>query len=179
MLPLFSSLKILQEEEASLRKGKEQMRKNISHESIEIMLTRSGSSHTVLLTSFRRNGQGISTPVGMRFVNGQMYFITPASTWKARRIANNPHITLALCTFQGKVRSLVVDGMAYRLAGVEAKQARKLVCVGLAGWLVNAFYTVRYPGDKTAMYEVVLQPAPQHAKNSTSIFRGALQENQS
>jgi len=139
---------------------KKQMRKNTSLDSMETMLTKSGTSHTVLLTSFRRNGQGVGTPVGMMGVDGTLYFMTPASTWKAKRIAHNPHVTLALCTFRGKTLSPAVDGVGRRLLGLEAKRARKLICIGFAGWLVNGFYTVRYPGNKTAVYEVVLQPAP-------------------
>src|SRR5579859_271235 len=100
------------------------MSKKNDLKSIQTLLTRPGTSHTVLLTSFRRNGQGIGTPVGMMSASGQVYFMTPASSWKTKRIANNPHVTLALCTFQGKVLSPVVDGMARRLAGFEAKRAR-------------------------------------------------------
>ena len=136
------------------------MRKNTSLDSIETMLMRSGRSHTVLLTRFRRNGQGVGTPVGMMPVDGRLYFMTPASTGKTRRIVHNPHVTLALCTFGGKTLSPAIDGVASRLLGSEATRARKLIGVGFAGWLVNGFYMVRYPGDKTAVYEVVLQPAP-------------------
>ncbi len=78
------------------------MSKNNALTSMQMLLTQSGSSHTILLTSFRRNGQGVGTPVGMKSVDGTLYFMTPASTWKARRIANTPHVTLALCTFQGE-----------------------------------------------------------------------------
>lgn len=141
------------------------MGKNNDLKSMQMLLTQPGTSHTVLLTSFRRNGQGVGTPVGMISAGGQMYFMTPTSSWKTRRIASNPHVTLALCTFQGKVLSPVADGVARRLAGTEAKRARKLLCAGFAGWLVNGFYTVRYPGDKTAVYEVVLQPAPHQASS--------------
>jgi Pyridoxamine 5'-phosphate oxidase len=42
------------------------------------------------------------TQVGIIAVDGKLYFMTPASTWKARRVAHNPHVTLVLCTFGGK-----------------------------------------------------------------------------
>jgi PPOX class probable F420-dependent enzyme len=137
------------------------MSKNTTPDSIETMLTRSRSSHTVLLTSFRRSGQGVSTPVGMMAVEGKLYFMTPASTWKARRIAHTPHIQLALCTFGGKALSPTVDGVARRLVDSDAKRARKWICAGLAGWLVNIFFMLRYPDNRTAVYEVVVQPAPE------------------
>lgn len=132
------------------------MNKQIAPDSIEALLQDSGSSHTVLLTSFRRKGQGVDTPVGMRAMEGKLYFMTPASSWKVRRIAHTPHVQLALCTFRGQAQSRSVDGMAQRLAAAEAKQARKWICAGLAGWFVNILFAVRYPGNKTAVYEVVL-----------------------
>ncbi|QBD78315.1 PPOX class F420-dependent oxidoreductase [Ktedonosporobacter rubrisoli] len=125
--------------------------------SIQELCMRSGCSHTVLLTSFRRDGRGIGTPVGMMSIDNKLYFMTSTSTWKAKRIAHTPHVQLALCTYQGKVLGPAVDGTALRLMGAKAKQARKWICVGLFGFLMNLFYILRYPGDKTAIYEVSLQ----------------------
>jgi PPOX class probable F420-dependent enzyme len=123
---------------------------------MEALLTRSGSSHTILLTSFRRSGQGVSTPVGMMAVDGKLYFMTPASTWKVRRLTHTPRVQVAVCTFGGKALGPVVDGVARRLTGPEAHWARKRICVGLFGWVVDRFYALRYPGDQTAVYEVKL-----------------------
>lgn len=132
------------------------MSKQTALNQIETLLIHSGRSHTVLLTSFRRNGQGVDTPVGMMAMEGKLYFMTPASSWKVRRIAHTSHVQLALCTFGGQAQSRAIDGVARRPAGPEAKRARKWICAGLAGWLVNILFMVRYPGDKTAVYEVVL-----------------------
>lgn len=123
---------------------------------METLFARTGSSHTVLLTSFRRTGQGVGTPVGMKARDGKVYFMTPASTWKAKRLAHTPRVRLALCTFKGQPLSPPVDGVTRRLTGLEAKQARRWICTGVAGWMINAFYMIRFPGDKTAVYEVVL-----------------------
>jgi PPOX class probable F420-dependent enzyme len=154
------------------------MSKNNALDSMQALSARSGVSHTILLTSFRRNGQGVGTPVGMMSGDGKLYFMTPASTWKARRIAHNPHVRLALCTFQGQVLSPAVDGTARRLVSAEAKRGRKLICVGAFGFLMNVFYMLRYPGDKTAVYEIALQPLEQHEEASTNVSRSALGQNQ-
>ena len=53
-------------------------------------LTTPRKGHTTLLTSFRRNGTGIGTPVGTVAPNGKLYFMTAADTWKVKRLANNP-----------------------------------------------------------------------------------------
>lgn len=132
------------------------MSKNDASTCIQALCTRSGYTHTVLLTSFRRNGQEVGTPVGMMSAHNKLYFMTPASTWKARWIAYTPYVRQALCTFQGKVLSPSAEGTARRLAGPEAKRGRKLICVGPYGFLMNLFYLLRYPGDKTAVYEASL-----------------------
>jgi PPOX class probable F420-dependent enzyme len=60
----------------------------------------------------------------MMSAGGRLYFMTPASSWKARRIANNPRVTLALCAFRGQALGPAVEGMARRLAGSDARQAQ-------------------------------------------------------
>ena len=156
------------------------MSKNTALDSMETMLKESGSSHTVLLTSFRRNGQARGTPVGMRSANRKLYFMTPASTWKARRLAHTPRVQLALCTFGGKVLSPPAEGTARRLAGAEAKRGRKLICVGPYGFLMNLLFLLLYPGDKTAVYEVSLHPERQgeagNAHGSQAAFAQTQQE---
>ena len=73
------------------------MSKSKTVDTIHAALTQPGTTHTVFLTSFRRSGQGIGSPVGMAVADGKLYFMTPADTWKARRIANNPRlVSLAL-----------------------------------------------------------------------------------
>ena len=62
----------------------------------------------------------------------------------------------ALCTFQGKVLSPAVAGVARRLSGKEARRARARLRVGFIGWMWNIIFSLRYPGDKTAVYEVSL-----------------------
>ncbi len=53
------------------------------------------TSRTALLISFRRNGQGVSTPVGIRLADGKAYFTTWSTTGKVKRIANNSLVALA------------------------------------------------------------------------------------
>ena len=129
--------------------------------SIQDMLANPGPSHSVLLTSFRRNGQGVGAPVGMVAADGKLYFMTPADTWKVKRIARNPHVQLALCTFRGEVLSPAVDGVARRMSGSEAQRARKLLRANLLGWFWHIVFSIRYPGDKTAVYEIALETQPE------------------
>ena len=115
-----------------------------------------GAGQIALLTTFRRNGQGVGTPVGTMTADGKVYFMTPTASWKAKRIANHPQVTLAPCTFQGEVLGPTVEGVARRLSGSDARRARRLICVGVLGLVWDITYRLRYPGEKTTVFEIAL-----------------------
>lgn len=125
-------------------------------ESTSSFLTDSSSHHQVLLTTFRRNGEGVATPVGTVTANNKIYFMTPAHTWKAKRIARDPRVTLAPSTGRGKPLGPAIEGTAVRLYGDEAQQAKARLRTGLLGKFWNLIFALRFPGDKTAFYEVTL-----------------------
>ena len=62
-----------------------------------------GSEHYVSLTSFRRDGTPVATPVWVIAHDGRLYVWTGARTGKVRRIRGNPEVTLAACTARGTV----------------------------------------------------------------------------
>ncbi len=110
------------------------------------------ASGVALLTSFRRDGRGIGTPVGIRLGDGKAYFTTRESTWKARRIANSPRVTLAPSTSGGRVTGPTVEGVARRMEGQEAELALRRA--GLWGRMWILLYKVLAPGDRWIPYEV-------------------------
>jgi len=73
------------------------------------------TSNVALLTSYKRDGSEVGTPVGVGVVDGTVYFTTRAKSWKAKRIARDPHVTLAPCTKRGAVLGATVDGIAHRI----------------------------------------------------------------
>jgi PPOX class probable F420-dependent enzyme len=119
-------------------------------------LTTPGKGHTTILTSFRRNGMGVGSPVGTVDSRGKLYFMTPANTWKVKRLAHNPRVTIAPGTYKGEALGPAIEGTARRLSGKELKQARDLLRVGVVGHFWGFIFDLRYPGDKTAVYEISL-----------------------
>src|SRR5258708_31464187 len=78
------------------------------------------SANVALLTTFRRNGQGVDPPVGIRLAEGKAYFTTWSTTGKVKRLANNPRVTVASYTkMRRKVIGSTVEGIARRLEGTE------------------------------------------------------------
>jgi len=54
------------------------------------------------LTTFRRSGKAVPTTVWFAFVDGKAYVFTSANSGKAKRIRNNPRVTLTPSNFRGK-----------------------------------------------------------------------------
>ncbi len=50
------------------------------------------------LTSFRRDGTGVSTPVWFVQENGRLFVRTDGDSYKVKRIAHNPSVTIAECS---------------------------------------------------------------------------------
>ena len=66
-------------------------------------LDRIGRGSHVSLTTFRRNGQAVPTPVGSLVQDGTLYALTPPETGKVKRIRNNPQVAIAACNMKGTV----------------------------------------------------------------------------
>jgi uncharacterized protein len=110
-------------------------------------------SKVAQLTTFRRNGQEVNTPVGIQVVNGKGYFTTWSTTGKVKRLAQNPRVTLAPFTkFGMKVIGPTVEGTARRLEEAEVEKLSALFKPGLWGRVWNRIYQLR--GWQAIHYEV-------------------------
>lgn len=66
----------------------------------------------ISLTTFKRDGTPVSTPVWFNILNGKICITTPTQSWKVKRISNNPRVEFATCTQRGKVTGPVFTGEA-------------------------------------------------------------------
>ncbi|MFM8238572.1 MAG: PPOX class F420-dependent oxidoreductase [Actinomycetota bacterium] len=64
------------------------------------------------LTTFKRDGTPVVTPIWFNVIDGRIVVTTPASSWKVKRVANNPKVTFATCTQRGKVTGPTFTGTA-------------------------------------------------------------------
>jgi hypothetical protein len=84
----------------------------------------------VLLTTFRKNGEGVPTAVWIAALpDGSCGFTTEAASGKVKRIRNNPKVTLQPCDMRGKVRegAIVVHATAEVLMGADAQMVRDAI----------------------------------------------------
>jgi uncharacterized protein len=82
------------------------------------------------LTSFKRDGTGVATPVWFVADGDRLLVTTDAQSFKAKRIRRNPAVTVALCSAGGRLRSEPLPARAVfipdsELARVERLMARK------------------------------------------------------
>lgn len=57
----------------------------------------------ILLTTIRKNGAAVPTPVWFAEDNDKLYIKTRADAGKTKRIRNNPQVRVAPCTIRGRV----------------------------------------------------------------------------
>lgn len=57
----------------------------------------------ISLTTFRKTGAGVATPVWFGEEDGKLYVMTRSDMGKTKRIRNNPQVRVAPCTIRGKV----------------------------------------------------------------------------
>jgi uncharacterized protein len=112
------------------------------------------SSKTALLTTFRRGGEAVGTPLSIALAGGKAYFVTASDSGKAKRLAQTPKVTLAPCTISGKITGETVAGQARLLDPEERKRTAKGLLKPTGGlfWSLVAY---RLQGRKMVLFEVV------------------------
>jgi PPOX class probable F420-dependent enzyme len=79
------------------------------------------------LTTFRRDGTGVATPVWFVTEAGKIFIVTEAGSYKVRRIRRNPSVTVAECTASGRLRSAHVPARAQIIPPGETHRAEALM----------------------------------------------------
>jgi PPOX class probable F420-dependent enzyme len=62
-----------------------------------------GSARYVSLTTFKKDGSPVATPVWITGSDGQYAFTTGDKAWKTVRLHNNPSVRVQICDFRGRV----------------------------------------------------------------------------
>jgi PPOX class probable F420-dependent enzyme len=57
----------------------------------------------ISLTTFKRDGSPVSSPVWITGTGGTYVFTTGATAWKTRRLLRNPSVEVRVCSMRGSV----------------------------------------------------------------------------
>lgn len=66
----------------------------------------------ISLTTYRRNGNAVPTPVWFAEKNGKFYITTNVDAGKVKRIRNNGHVKFSACDARGLIHGEELTGMA-------------------------------------------------------------------
>jgi PPOX class probable F420-dependent enzyme len=110
---------------------------------------------TALLTTYKRDGTAVPTPVTIAVDGDRAYVRTWDSAWKAKRMRNNPAVLVAPSTVRGRATGPATAARSRLLDGEEARQAARAIARRqpiLQGVVVPLFHKLmRY---RTLHYEL-------------------------
>ncbi|MFI7596285.1 PPOX class F420-dependent oxidoreductase [Actinoplanes sp. NPDC049681] len=81
-----------------------------------------GAEKYVLLTTFRKDGRAVPTPLWVVPDGAGLAFWTPKGTGKLKRIRNSGRVTVAACDVRGNVKGEAIEATAR--IGAEADRVR-------------------------------------------------------
>jgi PPOX class probable F420-dependent enzyme len=62
-----------------------------------------GRNNYVSLTTYRKDGTAVATPVWFVVNGNELLIISDADAWKVKRIRTNSHVVVTVCDFRGRI----------------------------------------------------------------------------
>jgi PPOX class probable F420-dependent enzyme len=123
-----------------------------------VTLDQLGNAQYVLLTTFRRDGTGVPTPLWVARDGDALVVWTPVGTGKVKRIRNRSEVTVAPCTFRGEATGPSVTGTATVLDPEASRPGKSLIQhkYGVSGWLTMTGSRIRRGSAGTVCIRITL-----------------------
>ena len=102
-----------------------------------------GREQCIALTTFRKTGQAVTTPVWFAISLGTIYVETHADAGKLKRLRHTARVTLAPCTYSGKITGSVSKGNARMLTESEESTAASVALAKKYGVMRSLYHFVR------------------------------------
>ena len=83
------------------------------------------NTKTIVLTTYKRDGNPVDTPVSIAFDGDRAFFRSYDKAWKTKRLRRNPDVRVAPATVKGTVTGPAIDARATLLEGDEARVAAR------------------------------------------------------
>ncbi len=64
----------------------------------------------ISLTTFKRSGDAVQTPVWFALHDGKFYLFSEAKAWKVKRLSRDDRVRVAACSVAGKVHGDWIEG---------------------------------------------------------------------
>lgn len=121
-------------------------------------LERLASGKYLLVTTFRRDGRGVPTPVWVARDGDALGVWTVADSGKVKRIRNRADVLVSACDIRGNASGEQLEGRAELMTAQQTAHHRKLLArkYGLSGRLVLAASRIRRGRDGTVGIRITL-----------------------
>ncbi len=115
-----------------------------------------GNASYVLLTTFRKDGTPVSTPVWVVRIGDELRVWTIRDSGKVKRIRRSGRAQIAPCTMRGNPRVPSIDATARLLPDSEAPAVLSALAskYGVMGWWTKMMQ--RFTGDTRAVVGVTI-----------------------
>ncbi|MFI1398233.1 PPOX class F420-dependent oxidoreductase [Streptomyces sp. NPDC020681] len=83
----------------------------------------------ISVTTFRKNGTGVPTPVWFVEDGGKLYVWSRTDSWKVKRLRNDQRVVVSVCDARGRIAegALTAEGTAELLDAAGTAAIRKLL----------------------------------------------------
>src|SRR6476646_560874 len=99
-----------------------------------------GRAQCIALTTFRKTGQAVTTPVWFAINLGTIYVETHADAGKLKRLRRTARVALAPCTYSGKFIGSVSVGNARILTKTEERMVASAALAKKYGVMRSLFH---------------------------------------
>ncbi|AVZ76194.1 PPOX class F420-dependent oxidoreductase [Streptomyces lunaelactis] len=107
----------------------------------------------VSVTTFRKNGTGVATPVWFAVDGGELFVWSRSDSWKIKRLRNDSRVVITVCDARGRIAEGApsAEGTARLVEGADAMSAiRRLLARKYTWqfWLVDLPATIVRRGKR-------------------------------
>src|SRR5260370_3436807 len=88
----------------------------------------------ISLETFRKDGNGVKTPVWVAPLDGKLVIFTAGDSFKVKRIRRNPKCRAAACDMRGKVKGDWLEGTAPIVQDADGQQRAPAALRQKYGW---------------------------------------------
>lgn len=117
----------------------------------------------VSLLSFKRDGNGVPTPVWAAPLDGKLVVFTLKDSFKVKRIERNPRVRVAKCGMTGTLQGPWHDGACVLVTDPAHEERAYAALNAKYGWQMRLGTVMRslFGGlDKRCVLEITLSPTP-------------------
>jgi PPOX class probable F420-dependent enzyme len=84
-----------------------------------------GNPKYIAVETFRKNGEGVKTPVWTVPKDGKLLVWTQGDSWKVKRARNNPRVRVAKCDMRGNIEGPWTEGVVSSIS--DEKDVKKMM----------------------------------------------------